>query len=112
MRTAPFAHLLSTAVLLVLTGCMVGPNYQKPAVATPTAYIETGPWKESVPRDHLPKGNWWTIYRDPVLDRLESQATAASPTIAGALARRDQARALARLDRAGLFPEISVNGNR
>jgi outer membrane protein, multidrug efflux system len=111
MRTASFAHLLSTSVLLALAGCMVGPNYQKPTIAAPTAYIETGPWKESAPRYHLPKGNWWTIYQDPGLDRLEQQATTASPTIAGALARRDQARALARLDRAGLFPQVSVNAS-
>jgi multidrug efflux system outer membrane protein len=109
MRTVPFALFLSCAASLLFNGCTVGPDYQRPALAPPAAFIEPGPWKESAPRDHLPKGKWWTIYQDPVLDRLAAQATAASPTIAGALARRDQARALARLNRAELFPQLSLN---
>jgi len=111
MRTVPFAFILFPAALLLPTGCAIGPDYQKPSITTPAAFIESGPWKVSAPRDHLPKGTWWTIYQDSALDRLAAQATAASPTIAGALARRDQARALARLDRADLFPQLSVDAS-
>lgn len=111
MRTAPLSVFLCLPASLLLSGCLVGPDYRRPVVETPAAFTEPGPWKESAPRDHLPKGNWWTIYRDPVLDRLVTQATAANQTIAGAVARRDQARALARMDRADLFPQVSVNAS-
>ena len=111
MRTALLPVFLSLLASLLFAGCLLGPDYRKPIVAAPPAFLEPGPWKVSAPRDHLPKGNWWTIYRDPVLDRLVVQANAASPTIAGAVARRDQARALARFDRAELFPHVSVNAS-
>src|SRR5688572_17814900 len=111
MWTAVFSVILSLLVSSLLSGCLVGPDYRKPVVEAPAAFVEPGPWKVSAPRDHLPKGTWWTIYRDPILERLVTQATAANQTIASAIARRDQARALARLDRADLFPQIAVNAS-
>ncbi|EIP97061.1 efflux transporter, outer membrane factor lipoprotein, NodT family [Opitutaceae bacterium TAV1] len=103
------ALLPSIVVLISLSGCAVGPDYRKPDTPAPAAWAEPGPWKVSAPRDHLPKGEWWTVYNDPVLDRLAAQATAASPTIRAALARRDQARALARIDSSALYPQLDVN---
>ena len=111
MRTAPVSVSLWLLASLPFTGCLVGPDYRKPVVDAPAAFTEPGPWKESAPRDHLPKGSWWTIYRDPVLDRLVTQATSANQTLAGAVARRDQARALARMERASLFPEIAIDAS-
>lgn len=110
MRNAPLA-LIPIVASLAVSGCMVGPDYQKPAIPAPAAFTETGPWKVAAPSDHLPKGSWWSIYNDPVLDRLANQATAASPTIQAAIARRDQAFALARVDRADLMPRLGVNAS-
>ncbi len=111
MRIAPLALFPAFAGSLVFSGCVVGPDYQKPATPAPAAFVETGPWKTAAPRDHLPKGTWWTIYHDSTLDRLATQATAASPTLAAALARRDQARAVARLGRADQLPRLDVNAS-
>jgi len=99
-------------VLVLLTaGCAVGPNYQKPETSVPTTFLETGPWKVAAPRDALPKDNWWSIFADNVLDGFEHQAAAASPTLQAAVARRDQARALAGASRGDYFPQLSVDGN-
>ncbi|WP_438483049.1 efflux transporter outer membrane subunit [Oleiharenicola lentus] len=107
-----FTKTFSIACLLVLVaGCAVGPDYRAPQPATPAAFIEPGPWKSAAPRDALPKGDWWTLFGDAELNRLETAATAASPTIAAALARRDQARALSRSGRADLFPSATVNAS-
>lgn len=111
MRIAVPSFLLPALTSCFLAGCLVGPDYQRPAITAPEAFVETGPWKTSAPRDHLPKGNWWSIYRDPTLEQLVQQANAASPTIAAAVARRDQARAVARLERADLFPQLGVNAS-
>ena len=46
---------------------------------------------------------------DPVLESLEMQALAASPSLRSAVARVDEARALARLTRSQFFPEISLD---
>jgi multidrug efflux system outer membrane protein len=106
MRTL---RLLSPGALALLAGCAVGPDYQKPAVPTPLAYAETGPWTVAVPKDALPKDGWWTIFGDPELDRLESQAGAGSLTARAALSRFDQACAVARVSRASLFPALAAN---
>ena len=53
---------------------------------------------------------WWSAFGDPALDRLESAAMADSPDIAVALARVDQARALARAARASRLPSGQFNG--
>lgn len=108
MRAVPPTLFAATALL---AGCALGPDYQRPATATPAAYAESGPWKTAAPRDHLPRDAWWTVYDDPELDRLQNEAAAASPTLAAALARRDQARALARFDRSGLFPAAAINAS-
>jgi multidrug efflux system outer membrane protein len=94
---------------LLLTGCAVGPNYQQPKTETPAAFAEPGPWKAAAPKDTLPKGAWWSIFHDPALDTLEQQATAASPTLQAAVARRDQAYAVAGVSRADYFPLLSID---
>jgi len=110
LMRASLVFLLPLAGTGFFSGCMVGPTYQKPAVDVAETFVEPSPWTVSAPRDHLPKGRWWTIYEDAELDRLVTRATAASPTIAGAIARRDQARVLARFDRAGFFPQAAISG--
>lgn len=104
----PF-RLVSALVLPLIAGCAVGPDYKKPDVPTPPAYSEAGPWKMAQPKDALPKDDWWKVFQDPVLDRLERQATAASPTLRAALARYDAALAIAQISRSGLLPNLAVN---
>jgi multidrug efflux system outer membrane protein len=99
----------AAAAFALLAGCAVGPDYQRPALPTPPAFAETGPWKEAAPQDTLPKANWWKIFGDPDLDRLETTATAANPGVQAALARVDEARAIARVSLAALLPNLAVN---
>ncbi|HRE81626.1 MAG TPA: efflux transporter outer membrane subunit [Opitutaceae bacterium] len=103
------ALVAALAVSSLLSGCAVGPRYERPTTALPGAFIEKGPWKDATPRDHLPKGRWWAIYQDGTLEQWVERANEASPTLQAAVARRDQAWALARMDRANLFPSLSVN---
>jgi multidrug efflux system outer membrane protein len=97
---------LGGAVALA-AGCAVGPDYRRPAVDTPQAYSESGPWKVAEPKDSIPKADWWRVFRDPALDGLESKAVAASPTLKAALARFDEALAAARATRGTLYPTLS-----
>ena len=100
---------LAALAALLLGGCMVGPSYKKPAVPMTAAYKETDGWKAAQPSDHLPRGAWWTIFRDPELDALEEQIPAANQNLRIAEARLRQARALVRFNRAALFPTISAS---
>ena len=110
-RAFRFMPGLWAGLLAVLGGCAVGPDYTRPAVETPASYSESGPWKVAQPKDSLPKAEWWRVFRDPVLDGLESKALAASPTLGAALARYDEALAAARATRGSLYPSLAVDAS-
>jgi NodT family efflux transporter outer membrane factor (OMF) lipoprotein len=94
--------------LLALAGCTVGPKYQKASVPLPPAWSTEAPWRAAEPKDGIPKGSWWSLYQDPVLDQLEMQAINANQLIALAATRVDQARDLARVQVAGEFPSLAA----
>ena len=99
------------AAAICLAGCSVGPNYHRPDAPTPTAWKAEGPWRPGDPRDQIPKGEWWKIFGDADLDALESQSVSANFTIQASIAKLDQARALARISTAQLFPGASIDGS-
>ncbi len=92
-----------------LTGCTLGPDYQRPEVQVPTAFREEAPWKDAVPADVLDKGAWWRIYGDPVLDGLQDRALSANQNLKAAIARVDQARAAARITESTLYPRLDLD---
>jgi NodT family efflux transporter outer membrane factor (OMF) lipoprotein len=100
---------------LLLTSCMVGPDYSRPSVPTPVAYKESPPagegWKVAQPGDHVPRGKWWEIFGDPQLNALEEQVTLGNQDLKAAEARFRQARAMIGFARASEFPTISTGGS-
>jgi len=101
--------LLAALALGLCAGCAVGPDYKKPESVVTPMYGEAGPWKVAVPKDTLPRGEWWKVFQDPTLDELEGKVAAANPTLRAALARVDQAAAVARINRAQLLPSLHLD---
>jgi len=99
---------LTAVVLLLCTGCMVGPDYFKPSVPMTATYKEDQGWKLARPSDTIPRGKWWEIFGDPQLDALEEQVSEANQNVKVAEAHFRQARALIGFARAGLFPTVSA----
>ena len=100
---------------LVLASCSVGPKYQRtPPAALPAEWKAPSPWKMGQPRDAEIKQSFWEVFEDAVLNGLEQEATTNSPDLRAAFQRVEQARAVARITRADLFPGLSFdpNGNR
>ena len=95
-------------LLLLLAGCAAGPKYQRPTVVTPPTWSTEAPWRAAEPRDGIPKGAWWTLYQDSVLDQLEIKSLNANQSIQLAVTRVEQARDLARVQVAGVFPSLTV----
>src|SRR3989475_8807177 len=93
------------AVCGMAGGCMVGPNYQRPGVDQP-AHFKSQADGEAAPAIAR---EWWQLYGDPELDRLIATASASNQTLRQAVARVDEARALARVAASFLFPTISTN---
>jgi NodT family efflux transporter outer membrane factor (OMF) lipoprotein len=113
LRTTTFL----IAATLFLTGCMVGPKYQRPSAETPAAYKELTPaefkdtdgWKVAEPKDDALRGKWWEIFNDPQLNELEEKVNVSNQNIASAAASFFAARAMVKEARAQLFPTVSVN---
>src|SRR5712671_4945023 len=104
------------ALPLLLAGCTVGPKYIKPAVPMTLAYKEEAPdsfkelnqWQPAHPADQTSRGNWWAIFGDPDLNKLEEQVAGSNQNLKVAEARFRQARAAIRFNRASQFPTIST----
>jgi outer membrane protein, multidrug efflux system len=104
------ARLALIAGAALLAGCAGAPPQPPPKLEMPAAWKVEAPWRESAPNDAAARGPWWQRFGDPQLDALERQALAASPTLAVAAARLQQARSAADVANAGLFPQIGVAG--
>jgi multidrug efflux system outer membrane protein len=100
--------ILSLAALLA--ACSQAPDYRPPAVAAAPAFKEAAGWAAANPRDDAPRGPWWEAFGDPVLNDLEARAEAASPSVAAALARYEQAAAFSRRTRAERLPVVTGGG--
>jgi NodT family efflux transporter outer membrane factor (OMF) lipoprotein len=102
------------ASLIALTGCAVGPNYKRPDAPQASAFKESGDWVQAQPADALPKGNWWEVFNDPMLNDLELQANAHNYSLAAAEANYRQAVAAVGGARAQYFPSVGldVSANR
>lgn len=102
----------SPALLLLLAGCSLAPDYAPPTVAVPAAYKEApAGWTAATPLDAAPRGAWWTLFADPVLESLESRIEGASPTLAAAVARYNAARAAAGEAAADLYPTVTASAD-
>lgn len=108
IMTKNLAVLDSIVVILLAGGCTVGPRYQRPAAPVPAKWEVTEPWRESAPRDAVPKGEWWSVFHDDDLGALEKQALDANQTIKVSVARLEQARASAALQIATQFPTLTT----
>lgn len=101
--------LLAVIGISAGVGCTVGPKYQRANVPTPPAWKTEGPWREAAPKDAIPKGAWWEIFHEGELNGYEQQVLAANQSLVAARDRLNEARSLARVASAGLFPTASVD---
>ena len=109
LRQAPCLAVLLAIALLQLSGCTVGPKYQRPAAEVPPAYKEVGDWKPAQPNEQNLAGNWWEIFQDPQLNALEAQVNVSNQNLKAAEAQYTQARAILRYQRADYFPTVTVD---
>ena len=98
----------SLAAALALSGCAIGPDYQRPSSWLPTAFSEAPP--AAAQQDATPSSavdaRWWSLFADTTLNELVDQALENNADLRTAIARLEQANALAREAGAAFFPEI------
>ncbi len=99
------------ALLALAAGCTVGPRYTRPTAPAPApdAWKTQAPWEQAAPKDSIPKGTWWQVFHDSALDAYEQQLLQANQSLVAARDRLDQARSLARVATADMFPQLSAD---
>ena len=94
------------ALTLLLAGCMVGPDYVKPPVDAPNAFIY-----EAKDAADTANTQWWHQFNDPVLDQLIAEALANNLNVKVAAANVEQAAGVLTQTRSSLFPQLGYNGS-
>jgi multidrug efflux system outer membrane protein len=93
-------------------GCMVGPNYHRPAVQTPAAYrdLSENPQVQAQAASYadLP---WWQVFQDPQLQELIRTALKQNYDLQLATERINAGRAEVAITRSSLFPQVQGEGN-
>jgi len=98
--------LLASALVLLSSGCLLGPDYQRPAVETPADFR----FDADEARDTADTA-WWQEFHDPVLDDLVVEALASNLNVKIAAANVEQAAALLRQERSPLYPQASAQAS-
>jgi multidrug efflux system outer membrane protein len=114
----PISFFRIVLLSMALAGCAVGPDYHRPAPlpAQPasTSFSSGGTnlvvWKLAEPSAAMPRGEWWRMFGDPELGRLETLALTNNQNLAAAVARLAQARELTAAARSEFFPQITAGG--
>ncbi len=103
---------LGLILLLSLTGCKVGPNYQRPPLDVPGQYRGTAP---DLPQQPVggPFGEmkWPAVYQDEQLQALLKEALTNNYDIRIAATRILQAQASLGITRANQFPTVGGNAS-
>ncbi len=96
---------LYLALLMLAGGCALGPEYVRPKLGLPAGSDNA---TRTAPFTAL---DWWKIFGDPALDGIELEALAYSRDLKMAMARVEEARALARAVFADRLPAIGLGGD-
>ena len=101
--------------MLVVSGCMVGPNYHPPQTTVPTGWVgvaETPTGQPSVATAQPAElTQWWRQFNDPTLTALVEEALKANLDLQIAEARLRQARATRGVALGGLWPAVTASGS-
>src|SRR5215468_780332 len=104
---------LLSAIVLGLAGCMVGPNYKRPAVTVPDAYRAAPEISAATPDKSasLSDQKWEEVFQDKQLQELIRIALRQNYDVRIAAARILEAQAQLGITRADQFPTLDVGGS-
>jgi multidrug efflux system outer membrane protein len=92
--------------LALFAGCAVGPNYRRPAIDSPAAFRDDN----AATNVSFADLDWWQVYQDDTLRGLIREALTNNYDVRIALARVEQARAVAQQARSQFVPSLNYNG--
>jgi len=98
--------IISTLLALMLFGCAVGPNYQRPSVETPPSWCF-----EDKEAKEVANTEWWEQFDDPVLNELIQTALKENKDVKIAAARVEEFMGRHVTTRAALFPQVGAGAS-
>lgn len=101
--------LLASAILLLVAGCSLTPEYQQPAAVVPATLGNPDAATSANERD-LDLQGWKQVFVDPQLQRLIEVGLAHNRDLREAILNVDAARAQYRIQRSGLVPTLGAYG--
>jgi multidrug efflux system outer membrane protein len=110
MKKAALLGIVTTLGLMMMTGCLMGPKYQRPAVDIPHEYRAPAP-QQAAQASSLGNEQWWQVYQDPVLTQLIHTAIAQNYDVRIAAARVLEAQAQVGITRANQLPSANVGAD-
>ena len=108
-RTLRLASKVAITALgpLLVSGCMLGPDYQRPEVPEPPTFRGA---EGQAQAESIADANWSTVADDPVLEELIRVAIANNLELRTATARVTEARARYGIAQSFMYPEFGVTG--
>lgn len=92
---------------VMLSGCVLGPDYQRPDSSVPLEFRHTPGWKVAQPAELSSAVAWWSLYQDATLADLLKQLEASNQNLRAAEAAWREARALVGGSRSALYPQAT-----
>jgi multidrug efflux system outer membrane protein len=96
--------LLTLGIIIFLSGCKLGPDFQRPDYYGPTAFRF-----DSIQSDTIVNLRWWELFNDPVLDTLIKRALENNKDVMLAAARVEAAKANLGFTKADQWPSFQFN---
>jgi len=95
-------------LFLFFSACTVGPNYERPELAIPSAWKEAQ--QKGIDTQSAELSRWWTAFNDPLLNSLVERAVKSNLDLRIAEGRIREARAARGFTAADLWPTVDVSG--
>ena len=102
-----FTRTLFPLSMLLLSGCVVGPDYQKPDTALPAKFSES----KAASAENVTLNPWWESFRDKRLNSLVHEGMSENLSVLQALQRIEAAEANVIVAGAGSLPSIGASAD-
>jgi multidrug efflux system outer membrane protein len=104
-------RFVAITLVLLMTGCKVGPNYKRPVLSTPDQYRGAAPDLSNQPGTQpFAEMQWETVFQDETLRALIKEALTNNYDMQIAASRILQAQAVVGITRANQLPNVSGTG--
>jgi multidrug efflux system outer membrane protein len=91
--------------VFTLCGCLVGPDYKRPAISAPAAFRG----QSTAEQNSFADQGWWDVYSDPLMNALIKEALTNNYDLKTAIARAKEAEAYRGIARSAYFPTVGVD---